>query len=853
MASAWERRTRRRRQSCHLAVVPPRSGPSEPVTKTADLRSGVHCGTIALMRGLSNRDVLPVLILGSLVGVSYFPAVLGGFVWDDIIFTQEPTIREPSGLWDIWFSPSEIEGEGHYWPIVYTGFWLEHKLWGYEPIGYHVVNVLLHFVNCLLLWRLMLRLAVPGAWFIAAVFAVHPLHVESVAWVIERKDLLSALFFLAAALTWIRFVESSGKGRYFLSLGLFAAAMLSKSIAVTLPVALLVWHWWKRGRPTPGDLLRLVPFFAVALVITAADLAFYRGREVLSLDYSMVERALIAARALWFYAGKLLWPTELAVIYPHWRVDTADLLSWAWLAAAVALVPLLWAGRHRIGAGPLVGALFFAVTLSPVLGFVDYGYMQFSFVADRYQYLAGIGVIAVLAGAATHGAARLRGYQMMGVQVLGALALVSLGTMTWRQAGIYRDPITFFSHIVSLNPAARDAYLNLGVALTDADRPEEGLAASLVAAGQRPGLAKAHSNVGRALIRLDRLDEAREHLRRALELDPRDRTGLQNTAEVLRLQEQYEEALEAYRRVLGIDPDYALAHAGLGNALYELERYEEAVEAMAAAVSRQPDSRLEESLQALLGRASLRLGRLDAAESHLRRAMETGPQDAALLVEFSELRRTQERFEESNEYLRRARALRPQDAPTLQNVAEALRKRERYEEALASYRKALEVDPEFGLGYAGLGDTLFQMGRYDESLEAMAKAVSLDPSERVAGSMQRFMGRASQQLGRVEAASDHFRRALEIDPRDSDAIDRLAMLEFGRKRYQEAERLYRILLGIQPDSAQTNSNLAATLYYLGRNDEALQSFERALSLDPALEAARIGVDQLREVIRKREP
>ena len=253
---------------------------------------------------------------------------MGWLRLDDRIITNSEPVREVSGLWQIWFSPSAIEEEGHYWPLVYTTFWLEHKLWGFDPTGYHIVNVLLHLVNVLLLWHLLRRLAVPGAWVVAAVFAVHPLHVESVAWIIERKDVLSGLFYLAAMLAWMRFVERPTLRRYTCSLALYTAALLSKSIAITLPAAFLIWHWWKQGRVTSMDLLRLVPFGVVGIVITVGDLSFYQSREVLSLGYSFTERILIAARALWFYAGKLLWPSELAVIYPLWDIRVSDLLAW---------------------------------------------------------------------------------------------------------------------------------------------------------------------------------------------------------------------------------------------------------------------------------------------------------------------------------------------------------------------------------------------------------------------------------------------------------------------------------------------------------------------------------------------
>ena len=505
---------------------------------------------------LTRQDVLAVLALGLLVAVSYVPAMQGGFVWDDEAFTDARPIRELGGLWRIWFAPADLVGEGHYWPIVYTSFWLEHKLWGFAPTGYHLVNIALHLVNTLLVWRLLRRLAVPGAWLAAALFAVHPVHVESVAWIIERKDLLSTLFYLAAVLVWVGWAPHAAAGlragRYALALALYVAGLLSKSIVVTLPVALLIYHGWQAGRVTVRDVRRLVPFFVVGLGITIADVAFYASREVISFGYSIVERALIAARALWFYAGKLLLPVDLAVIYPRWNVDAADPLAWGYVIAAGALAALLWFSRRRIGRGPLAGVLFFAVTLAPVLGFIDYGYMQFSLVADRYQYLASLGVIAVLSAAAVHAAGRLPGVRWK--QGLAAVVLLLLAMLSWRQAGIYRDEVTFFSHVVARNPQARSAYHNLGNALLEAGRLEEAVAACRIAVERGTDTVAAHSNAAVALMRLQRFDEAEDHLRQGLAIAPRHSYSLQNMGELLRKQARYAEALEWYAQIAGGRP-----------------------------------------------------------------------------------------------------------------------------------------------------------------------------------------------------------------------------------------------------------------------------------------------------------
>ena len=605
----------------------------------------------------SRQDMLAFLALGLLVIVSYLPAMLwGGFIWDDNLCIKVDPVREVSGLQQIWFSPSAIEEEHHYWPLVYTTFWLEHKLWGFAPAGYHIVNVLLHLANTLLLWHLLRRLAVPGAWVVAAVFAVHPLHVESVAWIIERKDVLSGLFYLAAVLAWMRFVEKPSARWYACSLVLYAAGLLSKSIVVTLPAALLIWHWWKQGRVTSADLWRLVPFFAVGLVITVGDLSFYRSETTGSLGYSLAERMLIASHALWFYAGKLLWPSELAVIYPRWDIHVADPLAWGYLVAAIALVVALWHFRPQLGRGPLAGALFFAVTISPVLGFVDYTYMKYAFVADRHQYLAGIGVMAVVIGSAAYGTRRLSSRWQKSTLGIAAVSLVVLGMLTWRQASIYRDDETFNRHIIALNPQARNAHRHLGIALYEQGRYEEALDSYRVAVAHRPNYAKVHSNLGMVLNKLERFEEAETHVRRAIALDPKTKIRYQRLGNALYGQDRYAEAADAYRVSAEHHPDYVQAHSGLGAALNELGRFEE-------------------------------------AETHLRRAIALNPNHTEALYHLATLRFRQQRLDEAIELLQRLIGIEPGHARALGDIGVALFYLDRSDEALQHFDQALSLDP----------------------------------------------------------------------------------------------------------------------------------------------------------------
>ena len=634
------RPSKRKRLASRVASAS-RAGAAGPGTGPS---SSVPVRPVRFFGRFSRRGALSALALGLLAGVCYLPAMLwGGMIWDDSIWSKSEAVLEWSGLGTIWSWPSRIEREGHYWPLTYTTFWLEHKLWGLAPAGYHIVNVLLHLANCLLLWRLLLRLAVPGAWVAAALFAVHPVHVESVAWIIERKDVLSGLFYLAAVLVWLRFLERPRPWRYGLALLLLAAGLLSKSIVVTLPATLLILQWWKNGRITLPDLQRVAPFFLVAMLITAADL-YSHGLGRSDTDHTFPERVLVASRALWFYAAKLAWPTELAVVYPVWNVSLGDARSWLYLAGAAALAATLWFTRRRIGRGPLAGALFFAVTLSPVLGFVSHPYMQYSLAADRFQYLAGIGVMAVAAAATVQGARRLSGGWRTGAIGLLPVLLALLGTATWRQSKIYRDDLAFWSHVVSHNPRALNAHRQLAAALTDAVRLEEALAAARIAVQRVPD-ARSHFSLGTALLNLKRLEEAEEsfydalelhhneetdpekefeirfltalgrkawnldrhpatekYYGRVLEIDPGNREALRHLAASYTQQKRYQEALDLYRTLSEVNPDDAETYVNVGTALYYLDRREEAIRSLKRALVLDPTlETARENLEAMRG------------------------------------------------------------------------------------------------------------------------------------------------------------------------------------------------------------------------------------------------------------
>ncbi len=654
-----------------------------------------------------------MLILGVLVVASYFPALWGEFVWDDFLLTKLKAVSRWDGIWQLWFDPVDAylqrdAVEGHYWPLLYTTFWLEHKLWGFVPMGYHIVNLLLHFVNTLLLWRLLLRLELPGACFAAAVFAVHPLHAESVAWVISRKDLLSAMFYLTAFSMWIRFIERPNLRRYATVFLLFTAALLCKSVAVTLPVALLICQWWRKGRITPTDLLRVVPFFLLAFVVCGFDIWFYKTKTALSFDYSIYERMLITSHALWFYVEKLLWPVDLAVIYPRWEIDAADPLGWAYVVATVTVSMMLWILRRRVGRGPLACALFFAITLSPTLGFVDYSYMGHSFVADRYQYLAGIGVIVFFAAVAARAADRLPSVAANRAVAGTALAVLALlGIATWNQTTVYKNEVSLFNHVISHNSQSWAA----------------------------------HQNLGMALLRLKRFEEAEKSLRRSLKIFPLNPKVFRNLGEALKGQKNYEEALKWYRAAVVLESDEPLNHAGMGIVLFQLKRYPEAVSSMKQTLELQPDFSTVPRIHSLMGQGFRKMGRHDEADKHFNLSVKL------------DLR------------------MDPPDSEVFFFRAEDLRRRKLYEESLEWYHSIIETDPEFALAYAGMGDSLYQLGHYLEAVSSMKRALELQPDFPLAPTLYYLMGQALRKIGRYEEAEEQYKNALRTTPDFREAIN----------------------------------------------------------------------------------
>jgi protein O-mannosyl-transferase len=517
-----------------------------------------------------SKDRLAVLALAAAVFLAYQPAWQGGFIWDDDAHVR-PELQSWHGLYRIWF---DLKATQQYYPLLHSAFWLEYRLWGDATLGYHLVNILLHVAAALLVAVILRRLKIPGAYLAAAIFALHPVHVESVAWITELKNTLSAVFYLSAALVYLRFDQSREKFPYFLALALFVLGLLSKTVTATLPAALLVVFWWQRGRLSwRRDVLPLLPFFAlgaVAGVFTALVERKLGGAEGASFDFTIIERCLIAGRAIWFYLGKLFWPANLIFIYPRWQVSQAVWWQYLFPLAALLLVAGLWAIRRHCR-GPLAALLFFAGTLFPVLGFCNVYPFIYSFVADHFQYLASLGIIVLVSAGVAMLLARWRLWgQWPAYCLCGALLLV-LATRTWAQCCMYLDIDQLYLATIERNPNCWMAYLNLGQVLGNHGQLDEAMGCYANAIRIKPDCKMAHLDLGEALARCHRLNDAMDEYNTALAIDPDYAEAHYNIGNVFMMREQLSEAVAEYNKAIAIRPDYAEAKRNLGFALSRLK------------------------------------------------------------------------------------------------------------------------------------------------------------------------------------------------------------------------------------------------------------------------------------------
>jgi len=554
------------------------------------------------MRPISMKQSWKTARLGGafiilLTVVTYIPAMRGGFIWDDgALITENRLVQARDGLYRFWCTTEASD----YYPLTSTLSWLEWRLWGKLAAGYHVVNVLLHAINALLVWMVLRRLKIPGAWLAALLFALHPVNVATVAWVSEQKTTLSMLFYLMAILFYLRFLEEDHQPQavvrawYALSLVSFLLALLSKTAVVMLPVVLLGCVWWIRGRLRGKELLGIVPFFALSLIAGLVTIWFQRYRALAGhaiRTEGFLPRLLAAGRVPWFYLCKALLPVNLMVVYPKWNVDASRPSSYLPGLILVACFAVFWWKRTAWGRPLLFGLGYFVVTLFPVMGFFDQGFYLYSLVADHWQYYAIVAPIALVVAGGERVCRRLaeQGSRYYLGTAAAVAVLVALGAASWNRAQLYEDAERLWRDSLARNPSAWIVRINLGHVFLDEGKPPEAAEQFEQALRIEPNLYTAQTDLGVAFWRMGKPQEAIRHYEQSVQLNPDYADAHYNWGAALRRTGKPQQAIEQFQQALRTMPDDAETHNELALALSEAGKPNEAVGHWERAIQLRPE------------------------------------------------------------------------------------------------------------------------------------------------------------------------------------------------------------------------------------------------------------------------
>jgi tetratricopeptide (TPR) repeat protein/uncharacterized membrane protein YfcA len=628
------------------------------------------------------RPWLPVIALFLLTVLTYIPSMTNGFIWDDPQYViDNPTLKSADGLWSIW---TDTDATPQYYPMVHTTFWIETRLWGTQHApGFHVDNILLHALAAVLLWRALASIHVPAPWFAAAIFAVHPVMVESVTWVTERKNVLSIVFYLLAfhAYRRSRLLEPTEapdlhsellRNRWYLaSLVLFLFALLSKTVTCSLPAAILLIVWWKRGKIWWTDVKPLLPMFLIGACLSGLTGHLehaHVGARGPDFDWSIVDRCLIAGHAICFYALKLIWPHPLMFMYPRWNLHNDRGWQFIYPCLAALIIISLWFTRRWTGRGPLTAVLFFVGTLTPALGFVNVYPMRYSFVADHFQYLASIGLISLFA------AAVCRFRPPIPWPLIMTIILAPLIVLTWRQQRIYKNPITLWTNTIDQNETCWMAHINLASAISALNKTgkpsDAALAQSERALQLAPDEADTQWDMGVAMAQRSRWNDAVDRFRKAIQCDSQCKFAWNSLARLLwdhfDTPQSKADAVNAARTALKIQPS-------MEDSMFVLGCFAELRDDWPAAIAEFNQALAintkDYSAHAHLGGCLMQIGQYGEAAGEFMKVLEHDPKDLPALTNLANANLLAGRTQQAIECYQRALAIDPNWTPARQGLA----------------------------------------------------------------------------------------------------------------------------------------------------------------------------------------
>ncbi len=712
------------------------------------------------------------VILVAIVAVTYTPVWWAGFVWDDSInITTNPCIVGPQGLWEIWTTTA-----AQFYPLALTTIWFEHALWGLNPLPYHLINVLMHGACAVVLWLVLRSLLVPGAWLGAALWAVHPVQVESVAWVTEIKNTQSTLFYLLSILFFVRHlkspyaVKSISWDRNYAMVLLFAVlAIASKSSTVVLPPVLCLCAWWVEGRWQWRNLVKVAPLFLVAVAACALTI----WTQVLSLTTSPLDvpwahtwQGHLAAvgEGFWFYLAKVIWPHPLMVSYPQMNIDTGNPLSYLPTLGLLVALFILWRKRESWARPYFFAFAYFLVALLPELEFAGW------YIGDHFEYLACMGPLA-LAGA---GLARLADFAPLRKRRLQSIpeaaVILLLGALSWCHAWPFQNEETLWTDEMTQNPACWMAYYNLGCFYKDEGRIGEAKDYFLAAIRVEPRCYTAHTSLGWILAKEGRTDDAIAEYQKSLEIFPGFLEAQDDLALASLDQGRSDVALVELRNLVKADPDSAKVHNDLGYALARNGQLDDAVAEYQTALKL-----MANYPEPLLNWANLLVqkGQLDAAMEMYEKCLAIKPDYTEALNNMGIVLLRKGDFAGAAEKFQKVLQVNPGDETVHENLGLALLRQGAFPQAAAEFAEVVRQKPGDVNAFNNLGMACLQFGNLDLAIDAFRKGLTIAPNSDV---LHFNLGTALAQQGKADEAMAEFKRTLQLNPKYPGVVDAVAKI-----------------------------------------------------------------------------
>jgi protein O-mannosyl-transferase len=561
------------------------------------------------------RQIRAVLIRAAVIVLAglciYSPTYHGDWLWDDdVVLTANPDVLSGtlSGLFKLWVNPDGID----YFPLSYSLFWLQALVFGPQSIGYHITSILLHISSGLLLWSLLTTLKIPGAWVAALAFTIHPVCVESVAWVAETKNTLSLTLFLASCIFWVKQDdESPGPKReriYLLSLAFFLLAMLAKTSVVAMPVLTLLYAWWKRGRVTIQDAVRAAPMFLISLVLGIVTIQYQWGRAIGAQGVPVGgfdSRLAVAGMAILFYLATIVWPVHLLPIYPRWEVDPPKAWQLLPLILTGGVGLWMWKNRHiRWVRDAILAFGFFLLMIAPVLGLVDIAYMRITWVADHFLYLPMIGPLTLIVAAATTWIEKRDDRERIVFTAMAAGVMLFLAANSFFYAMNWIDEDRLWEHTLASNNDAWQAHNRLGVRKLNQGDLDGAYYHFQSSTRIRPDLGETNNNLGVVLLKMGRIDEALKAYQEAAKNWPQNIGIRYNLANTYLQAGRLNDARTGFEELLEAEPSNPVFLNKLALTLLKLGEKEKAVEEFRKVLEIDPTFKdAKESLEAVLGEA----------------------------------------------------------------------------------------------------------------------------------------------------------------------------------------------------------------------------------------------------------